>query len=84
MEPTKLVRQVMRNAGYNRIFTNKLKNGRTVKCYVDDDHPRVSTEIRNALQSAGIKTYDIRFRESEQWAPGDSLIVEIPYAVQPE
>lgn len=84
MEFTKLVRKVMREHGKRSVYTNKLKRGRTVKCYVGDEHPILAAEIRNALWAAGLKTYEIRWGPRMDWAPGDSLIVEIPYEAQPE
>jgi hypothetical protein len=89
--PTAIVREVMREMGAQSIYTNKLKNGRTVKCYVDVgvDAVWLDYRIRNALSWAGVVDFQIRYREAPDYGIAhrgpiaDSLIVEIPYTVQP-
>jgi hypothetical protein len=77
---TKIIRKVMREHGKTRIYTNKLKNGRTVKCYTDAiiiDYDLIA-DIKKALRDADYD-YHVRLLEGDSWSIGDSLIVEVPF-----
>jgi hypothetical protein len=81
---TKLVRKVMKKHGKSRIYTNRLNDARTVKCYAfdtDTDTNNMITEIDNELAKLNIN-FVIRKRKNDIFhntCTLDSIIVEVPY-----
>jgi hypothetical protein len=73
----------MREHGLQEIFTNKLKNTRTVKCYAPrDTHKRnmLVEDLRISLQALDIK-FDIRETviPASMYSRGPAIIVEVPF-----
>lgn len=57
---TKLVRAVMRSAGKNTIYTNKLKgNRRAVKCYASDDEKKNKALIDLIVRIAEVALFKV-------------------------
>jgi len=73
LEATKLVRKILREQGFDIIYTNKLKNSRTVKTYLNGfGNPRIT--ISRALTENNV---DFAIRTTRNNPRYNSLIIEI-------
>jgi hypothetical protein len=79
---TKQVRKIMRTHGRSTIYTNKLVNNRTIKCYANQFEPEVNdtmiAEIKKRLTADNIP-HTIYYHSTESFY-GDvtAIIVRIP------
>jgi len=75
LEATKLVREILRNQGFGQVFTNKLKNSRTVKTYVSLTCNPIPL-IEQALNEHNVK-FKIRRTKGKPSYRLPALIIEI-------
>ncbi len=76
MRNTQLVRQILKQSGfstaYGHAYTNKLVNGRSVKCYVHGADVGVLRDNLNFVMAVANEPYELR-------ETAGAVIIEVPY-----